>query len=237
METLAIVLLTANTKPKRLGYAEATLTSTLERLRCTSCNVKLHIGDDGSGSVYQNHLRMLADECGFGDVTLTDSGRTGYGANYNLAMQYAHNELRADYLLPLEDDWELNRPSGFDVDPIIQVLRDGVFDSVRLGYIGYTQKLVAEFVYCNDRHWLLLDPELSHEPHVFSGHPRIETVAYQQRVGPWPTGLTPGETEWAIASRPEYRAARSRVAWPIGLEGCMDMKHGPFEHIGTVKSY
>lgn len=232
MATLAIVLLTARTTPERETYAINTLTTTLERLKTTH-NVIVHIGDDGSGCEFQQRLIDIARERDY-PVTYSDSGRTGYGANYNLAMGLVHKH--ADYILPLEDDWELNRPEGFNVDPIIQVLKDGIFDSVRMGYIGYTQKLVAEFVYCNDLHWLLLDPDLSHEPHVFSGHPRIETVAYQQRVGPWPEGLTPGETEWVVATSHTYkRESRRRIAWPITL--LQDIRHGAFEHIGTVKSY
>lgn len=230
-ETVAIVLLTARTTPERETYAVNTLTTTLERLRCSS-NVIVHIGDDGSGYDYQQRLLDIAAK--FYPVTYSDSGHTGYGANYNLAMDSVHRIC--NYILPLEDDWELNRPEGFDIDPIITVLKDGIFDSVRLGYIGYTQKLVAEFVYCNDLHWLLLDPDLSHEPHVFSGHPRLETVAYQKRVGPWPEGLTPGETEWTVATSEHYKHnSRRRVAWPITL--LQDIRHGAFEHVGTIKSY
>lgn len=236
MGKLAIVLLTAKTTPERALYAQATLKSTLERLRTTH-DVHLHIGDDGSSPDHVYNLKAIANEYSgvWSGCTATDSGHTGYGANYNLSMRTVH-DMGADYILPLEDDWELNRPEGFDVDPIITVLKDGVFDSVRMGYIGYTQKLVAEFVYCNDLHWLRLDPELSHEPHVFSGHPRIETVAYQKRVGPWPEGLTPGETEWAVATSNEYKHnSRRGIAWPLTL--LPDIRHGAFEHIGTVKSY
>ena len=231
MSIVTIVLLTARTTPERELYAKETLRTTLSRIR-TSHELKLHIGDDGSGKDYQNMLVTLADDLGF-KATLTDSGRTSYGANYNLAMKYVHEVIKADYVLPLEDDWSLNRPEGFNIDPIITVLQDNVFDSVRCGYIGYTQSLYAEFIYCNDLHWLRLDPDLSHEPHVFSGHPRLETVAYQKRVGPWPEGLSPGATEWHVATQmPE---SRKRIAWPLTL--CQDVRHGAFEHVGTVKSY
>ena len=231
MATIAIVLLTARTIPERERYATETLTTTLRHLRTTH-ELRLHIADDGSEAGYTMRLasiaKLIKPEM---PLTFSNSGLTGYGSNYNLAMQEVHKW--ADYVLPLEDDWSMNRPDGFDIDPIIRVLNDNVFDSVRLGYIGYTQSLFAEFIYCNDLHWLRLDPDLSHEPHVFSGHPRLETVAYEKRVGPWPTGLTPGATEWHVATQmPE---SRKRIAWPLGLAG--DVKNGPFAHIGTVKSY
>lgn len=232
MGKLAIILLTAKTIPERERYAVATLTTTLDRLR-TGHQIHLHIGDDGSQGDHVQMLSKLAYDRGFTDVSATNSLGGGYGMNYNMATAFVHQYVKPDYVLPLEDDWELNRPDGFDVDPICRVLSDGVFDSVRMGYIGYTQKLVAEFVYCNDLHWLRLDPDLSHEPHVFSGHPRLETVEYEKRVGSWPEGLTPGATEWHVATQmPE---SRKRIAWPITL--LQDVRHGAFEHVGTVKSY
>lgn len=229
MEKLAIVLLTAKTHEDRAKYARATLGSVLARLKCDSCEMRLYIGDDGSGQEYQNELLRLASSYNYDDVILIDSGRTGYGSNYNCIMRHVHEW--ADYILPIEDDWELRYE--FDIDPIVRVLKDGVFDSVRMGYIGYTNTLYAKFVWCNELHWLELEPTLSHEPHVFSGHPRLETVAYQQRVGPWPEGLSPGETEWKIATTmPE---ARKRVAWPLTL--MPDIRCGAWAHIGTIKSY
>lgn len=232
MSKIAIVLLTAGTKPERTRYAEATLKSVLTRLHSESGHeLALYIGDDGSPPSHMESLyEIYADLWGNGDLpTITNSGGVGYGSNYNLAMQGAHKW--ADYILPLEDDWELTR--DFDIDPIAHVLQDGVFDSVRLGYIGYTQKLICEFVYHCDRHYLWLLDDLSEEPHVFSGHPRLETVAYQKRVGPWPEGLTPGETEWYVATKmPE---ARKKVGYPLWAAG--DVKNGVFAHIGTEKSY
>lgn len=225
--SIAVVLLTAKTKPEREQYAKATLRS-LSRLHSDGYSLRLHIADDGSGSEYQDTLKAVADEEGWTDVGLSDSGRVGYGANYNLAMMKIHHW--ADYVMPIEDDWELTR--DLDLDKLVAPLNDKVFDSIRLGYIGYTQPLYCEFVWYQNNHWLLLRED-SHEPHVFSGHPRIETVEYQKRVGPWPEGLTPGETEWAVATTlPE---ARRKVGYPLWLSP--DVQNGVFAHIGTEKSY
>ena len=195
----------------------------------SGCELRLHIGDDGSDETYRQELVQIADqELGFQDITVSNSGLTGYGANYNLAMHSVHEW--ADYIMPIEDDWELTR--DLDIDCIVNPLRDRVFDSVRLGYIGYTQPLYFEAVWYQNNHWLLFRED-SHEPHVFSGHPRLETREYQQRVGPWPEGLTPGETEWAVATTmPE---ARRKVGYPLWLSP--DFKNGVFAHIGTEKSY
>jgi hypothetical protein len=228
MSKIAIVLLTAGTSPERTQYARATLYAVLARLDTDSHDLRLYIGDDGSPHPHVAELLDIAETHGYSDYVVANSGGIGYGANYNLIMKEAH--MWADYILPLEDDWELTR--AFNIDPIVHVLADGVFDSVRMGYIGYTQPLYAKFVYHCDRHYLhLLDT--SEEPHVFSGHPRLETVEYQKRVGPWPEGLTPGETEWTVATTmPE---ARKKVGYPLWAAG--DVKNGIFAHIGTMKSY
>src|SRR5678815_1089663 len=109
-DKIAVVLLTARTKPEREKYAIATLKS-LSNLGYSG-EIRLHIADDGSGKEYQESLRQLADEEGWTGVTLTDSGRVGYGANYNLAMHFCHEW--ADYIMPVEDDWELTMALDLD---------------------------------------------------------------------------------------------------------------------------
>jgi hypothetical protein len=76
----------------------------------------------------------------------------------------------------------------------------------------------------------LLDGD-SPEPHVFAGHPRLETVGYQRRVGEWPEGLLPGETEFSVA---HYQWARMGVVWPMDL---VKPSGDLFCHIGTIRSY
>lgn len=227
-ETTAIVLLTAGTTPERTQYAVHTLTSVIERLESNDSELLWHIGDDGSAREHIDAIFEVLDKHEI-DISTSNSGHIGYGANYNLAMKTVH-ELGATYILPLEDDWELTRQ--FNIDPILCTLRDGIFDSVRMGYIGYTQPLHCTFKYHNDQHYLLLRDD-SEEPHVFSGHPRLETIEYQKRVGPWPENMTPGETEWCIATT--YPEARKRVGYPLWASN--SVKDGLFAHIGTVKSY
>lgn len=219
---LCIMLLTYN----RLEYARVTLESTLKNLK-TNEKVHVHIASDGDTPEYVGELINLAGEFSV-PITTSKVNRLGYGANYNAATQIIHNLPDCEYVLPLEDDWELVKP--FDVDPILQVLSDRVFGCVRMGYIGYTQQLDCSFVSHNNLHYLLLNKD-SAEPHVFAGHPRLETVAWQRTVGPWEEGLLPGQTEWEVAKRKE---ARSGIAWPISLikpEGDL------FAHIGAVRSY
>lgn len=219
---LVILLLTYN----RMDYARTTIESVLAQLK-TDVPLHVHIADDGSPEDYLDTLACFAAKSGV-PVTVSNSEHRGYGANYNLALQTVHNLPGVRYVLCLEDDWELLRP--LYLSSIFNLLEEKHAGCVRLGYIGYTQALKATFMAHGGQHWLKLDPD-SPEPHVFAGHPRIETVEWQKRVGPWPEGLQPGATEFAVT---HIREAREDVVWPISLIG---PSGGLFAHIGTIRSY
>ena len=106
------------------------------------------------------------------------------------------------------EEWQLNN------DPLVDVLQsEARIGCIRIGYLGYTRELKAEFIDRRGASYLLLDP-YSESEYVFSGHPRLETVAWARKVGLWPEHLRAGETELAICSRME---ARTGVAWPADL--------------------
>jgi glycosyltransferase involved in cell wall biosynthesis len=212
---LCVCLLTYN----RMIYAKATLQAVAEHLLHRG-DIALHIADDGSPNGYMDELVRFANTLDFSDITTSNSKQGGYGANYNLAMQSTHEY---QYILPLEDDWELSR--DLLVEPLLDLLDR--YNSIRLGYLGFTGELKATVL---PEGMLLLDPN-SLEQHVFAGHPRLETREYQRKVGLWPEGLKPGETELAVSGRME---ARTGVLWPMNLCGGLgDL----FVHIGTVRSY
>jgi hypothetical protein len=219
---LCICLLTYD----RLQYAERTLRSTLNNVRYSG-RLAIHIGDDGSGKEYQDHLWQLAGA--FPQVAslgLTDSQRGGYGRNYNLAM--ADIRQHSSIILPLEDDWELHRP--LDLDPLVMVLSDPRVGCIRLGYLGFSAEyLEGKMAHIAGATYFLLDPD-GGEHHVFSGHPRLETVEWQRTLGPWPEGLEPGATEFDVCWR---RESREGVAWPADL---IHPSGDLFGHFGTIKA-
>lgn len=185
----------------------------------------VHIASDGDSPEY---VKELAEASHVPVLTASNSGRRGYGANYNYAMDTVWNMEGVKYVLPLEDDWELTRK--LDVSDVLDALKYDVFGCIRMGYIGYTQALRCEFVAFRDRHWLRFSPD-SEEPHVFAGHPRIETVEWEKSVGPWKENLQPGETEWEVCHRPE---SRTGVGWPISL---IPPEGNVFAHVGTERSW
>ena len=224
MSRVCVLLLTYN----RLDYALTTISSTMRNLRGDH-DIYVHVASDGDTDEYIAKLHTAAlvnsSQVLF-DITHSNSGRGGYGANYNLATQTVHTV--AEYVLVLEDDWELTRE--LDLDLYIQAMDELGAGCMRLGYLGFTQPLRGELASAVGRIWLRLDPS-SAEPHVFSGHPRIESVAWQRSVGPWPEGLEPGQTEFAVAHIAE---SRHGVVWPMQeVKPYGDL----YVHIGAERSW
>lgn len=211
---------------ERQRYAEATLAKLFKNLR-SSEPIWLHIGDDGSAPEYREHLWNLAGEYVGERRSITNSERRGYGGNYNQCTWFVHQMQDVDIILHLEDDWSLERT--LDLDPLIHVLRtEPRIGSLRLGMVGYYHPLRAEFVWAGTpgQHFLLFDPA-SPSQYIWSGGPRLETVAWARSVGPWPERLRAGETELAVCGR---TAARTGVAWPVDL---IKPSGDFFYHIGT----
>lgn len=211
----------------RAKYAEKTLRCVLDNLNYSG-PVSVHIADDGSPQEYRDRLVDIAG--GYKrvqGVTVTNSERRGYGASYNLATQVVHTW--ADVVLPLEDDWELPKDLGkeLDINAHVQTLMTTAIQCIRLGYLGFTQDLNGTLGIQNGQTYLLFDPD-SPERHVSAGHPRLETVRYEREVGPWEEGLDPGMTEHVWCGHP---GARRGVAWIMSSP-----LSGYFKHIGTVQA-
>lgn len=217
---ITICLLTYN----RLLYARRTLESALNHIKYDG-NLAWHIADDGSPAGYVDELATMFIGKHITNFTCSNSERGGYGANYNLAMQTIHPW--SEFVLPLEDDWELLRDLDLGkLSSDLLVLGGGC---VRLGYIGFTQSLHGKFKAAPNGMYLRLDRD-SDEPHVFAGHPRLETTEWSRLVGPWTEGLGAGATEFEVAHR---SAARERVFWPLDL---VHPRGDLFAHIGTERA-
>lgn len=224
--TLAVVMLTysPSVESPRHTYAKMTWLSLRKHLKYSG-DLQFHIADDGSPIEHIYGIQDLEDF----KFSVTDSCRRGYGANYNTATQSLH--YRSDYMLMIEDDWELTRP--LDLDPLIAALDEGL-DCIRLGYLGWTQEVTGSLKKFSDQTYFVFDNDMP-EPHVWAGHPRIETVAFQRSVGPWPEGLNPGSTEFEVATR--VKEIGATVGWPLDLGVNASQQHASlFAHIGAVQA-
>lgn len=234
---LALLFLTAvrSLEDPRHGYATRALNSFLNYLVWDG-ELIVHIADDGSPPEHREELNKIACWSNRASVVSeTNAERSGYGGNYNRATQIVHSLLEpTDLVLPLEDDWELTRPLHVDwIASAFHSLKNNPREvgCIRLGYIGYTDLLRCHFAYneATQAQYLVLDP-YSPEKHVWAGHPRLETVAFQRRVGPWPEYLPPGATELSVCGR---REAREGVLWPVTY---VNPSGDLFAHVGSVKA-
>jgi hypothetical protein len=208
---------------KRLFYAKLCLNALIDKLESHN-DLALHIADNDSGGDHVQTLIDIAKKSNrFSNVTSTVAVGGGYGHNFNTAMQAIH---RGDLVLPLEDDWKLVR--DFNIDPIAQAVlkEDGC---VRLGYLGVLQGITGRIRKIEGDIYFEFDPK-SPDQYVFTGHPRLETVAFEKRVGVWPEIFPAGDVELTVAGRPE---ARKNVFWPMQyIKPSGDL----FVHIGTDKA-
>lgn len=234
---ITVMLLTCPRPAARYAYARETLESFRAHVVYAG-PLNLHIAHDGDPT--DQHIYDLRDIARdgpfFDDVSVSVTGASpargkGYGASYNLATQYIND--RGGLVLPLEDDWRLTR--DLDLGPLAEALTapfenpDEGFGCIRLGYLGFWAPLDARFIHHANHCWARFDPA-SESADVFAGHPRLETVAFERRLGLWPEGLLAGETELAVSGRIE---ARDGVVWPtdfVATSGDL------FAHIGTRKA-
>lgn len=213
----------------RHAYAMTCLQSLLKKLTFGDGELRWHIADDGSAPEHRNALVALCRKAGV-EPTVSDSDRHGYGGNVNLAAQAIHDY--SDLVLACEEDWELVRP--FDLSDLARAIGESnELRCVRLGYLGITSELTGKVINSAGQAFLLLNPDCS-ETFVFTGHPRLETVGYEQAIGAWPEGLKAGYTELEICARQE---ARTGVAWPLdaGVNASQDYV-SLFAHIGSEQA-
>ena len=224
---LTVCIYTHMRHQDRCDYACTTAITVIQKaLKDYAGPVHIHVADDNSRRDMLEELLETIRGYGY-DPTISHGMGEGYGASHNAATQVIHD--RSDLILPLEDDWELVRP--LPLDRLARYFDNPEVRSIRLGYIGWTQRLSGHVIKANDDTCLLFDPDAL-EPHVNAGHPRIETVAYQRDVGPWAEGIDAGAVEFAWCS---LRAAREGVVWPmdLGMSASQGGEGSYFCHIGT----
>lgn len=219
----------------RVQYSQRCLLMLLRNLTYgDNTNLLWHIADDGS---FPGHVEALVEICRANGVepTTSQTGHQGYGANMNHATQVIHD--MADIVMPIEDDWELVRP--FDISDLVRALEASpkygdleYIGCIRLGYLGWSNPVTGRLVQHANQTFFRMDADCL-ETHVFAGHPRIETVEFERRVGAWPEGIRPGYTEMEICNRTESRIG---VAWPLdaGVNASQDYAN-LFAHIGEVQ--
>ncbi len=239
---LAIVLLTYMRTPE----ACRTIEGICNNLGYPKEKRSWYVADDGTPG---NHLEILTETIlGNGEKLIGShserfSPRTGIGWNKAIGIAFQFS----DYVLVMEDDWELS--GKFDMNPdcprkegkfqVNPYLNSGVLDirpyiemlseredvgMVRLG--GLAVDSVVKIVGHNGHHYL---DYLKSTPYAYSGNPHIRHARFA-KYGPFSEEvMRPGELELNLDWR--FRKSDGPAIWrPADIPAW-----GVFHHIGNVR--
>lgn len=204
---------------KRTDYAVRTVLGIQKHLRYP--NLMWHIADDGS---QPEHVRAITNVMTTQHpVSISNAERRGAGHSMNLGQARAWNN--GDFILWMEDDWELQE--DFDLVPLVRALQERQdIGTIRLAYIS--PPLQGTLISAADNlYWKLhRSPECLY---TYSGQPQLRHRRFFDAYGPHQTGLGAGDTEihmcWTVIHHPDGPDV-AIPAW-TGI-------WGPFKHIGTV---
>jgi hypothetical protein len=224
---LAIELITF----KRTDMARRTVDSTCLNLGYPRDRRGWYVADDGSPVEHINAIvnRLVnAGEViiGFHNERLRHAGQentyfAGYGWNRGLGLAHQWS----DYVLTLEDDWELQKP--LDITRYIGTLRDHEdVGLIRLGTLAVGN--TVDIVGYDGVHYLKYSRE---QAYAYSGNPNIRHARFTRAYGNYAEDKNPGEIElamdWNFRQNPGPDIIRPAEINPWGA----------FGHIGTDKSY
>ena len=187
------------------------------RANCGWPNIGFHLSDDGSGP---EHVEKLREAIGpTYSLTFSDAKRGGVGKSMNYGMAACLE--RADYILWLEDDWYLEKP--FDLGECVRLLQEREdIGMIRLGYIS--PGIEAQLVSGAGRLWWKLHKGPTY---TFAGHASLRHRRFCEAYGPYPTNLTPGETELWMCGKV------NNTPGPVVVVPAWTGEWGPFSHIGS----
>jgi len=184
-----------------------------------------YVGDDGST---KEHLEAVTNAIGDSNIVGIHSedfvpGKQWPGKSWNRAWEAAHDW--SDYILWLEDDWELSRP--LDITPYtILLMENEKIGMIRLGHLAINLNMTS--MGHNGIHYMQMWRNMQYG---FSGNPSLRHRRFADAYGPYNESVGPGDaeldydTKWRNIEGPE-------IWWPVDLGGW-----GIFNHIGSEQSY
>lgn len=226
---ISIVLVTY----KRSEMALRTIASTCKNLVYPKELISWCVADDGSPRedydaimgalasrdqkvIYSHNERMRSK----GQETTFHSGR-----GWNKAMGIAYQNT--NFVLLLEDDWELEKP--FDIVPYVKLLQereDVGLVSFRILSVGCDVHTVGH----GGLHYLQYQRTTQY---AYSGNPQLRHARFVQHYGTFAEDVNPGGIELAQDDR--YRLDTNNGPWiwrPVSID-----PWGTWSHIGSEKSW
>lgn len=218
---------------RRTEEALRTIRSTLENLNYPQEKRGWYIGDDGSPIEHTNALLAVLEKngeriIGHHSQKMRHPGQENTynaGIGWNLCLGLCHQF--SDFVLFLEDDWELERP--LDLVPYVKLLQEredvGIcsFRILSIGAdvhtIGYDGRMYLKY--------------LRTTQYAFSGNPYLRHARYTKRYGTFAEDRNPGLME--LHQDDQYRLAVDNL---IDIWRPLDISiWGGWSHIGTDKTW
>lgn len=197
----------------RARYAQQTIPSLLDHLKCTTHQLKLHIADDGSEhctELYMPLMDLAKDK--WGQSAMSSPKHNGIGSSLN----YALHEID-DIWMYTTDDWLLL--DDLNLDMAVKIL-NLEHDYVRIGPVHPNLECVTRFQQ-GIGWWLEL---MNTSGFAFATRPFIATKRFYNKIGPF----LEGANSYVVEQDYALRCSRNRYV----LNMAATMLHGPWEHIG-----
>lgn len=227
---ISIVLVTY----QRTREALITVRSTCKNLIYPKELRSFYVADDGSDPKHvQKILQVLGEECeekilGHHNERIRAEGyEESYscGRGWNRGLGIAHQN--SDYVLWLEDDWELEEQ--VDLVPYIRLLQE----RQDVGIVSFRVLSVGNEVLTVGHNGLHYLQYLKTTQYGYSGNPYLRHARYTNHYGWFPEDHNPGEIELKTDDR--YRLDDHGGPWiwrPVTIS-----PWGAWSHVGTDKSY
>lgn len=224
---LAILLLTY----KRTEMALRTIESTVHNLRYPKELIGWYIADDGSPEKHHNSIRrelIQHSQVIIGEhndrLRLPGHENTHHaGPGWNKGLGICHQF--SDYVLVLEDDWELDEPLNMEHYIRVMQRREEIgLMTFRILSVGADVHTVGE----DGEIFLRYDRTTQY---AYSGNPHIRHARYTKEYGWYAEDKNPGDIELHQDDR--YRLGNGPQVWrPTSIS-----QWGAWKHIGTEKTW
>lgn len=226
---LSILLLTY----KRTDLSIRTIESTVKNLLYPKELISWYVCDDGSPKKeFEKVMRCLEENgqniIGFHNKRIRNEGQEDTffaGKSYNLGLGICHQNT--DFVLVLENDWELER--GLELVPYVKLLQE----REDVGAVSFRILSVGADVHTVGHDGRIYLKYLRTTQYAFSGNPYIRHARFTKHYGWFAEDRNPGLME--LQQDDQYRLAvgdAPEIWRPVDIS-----VWGAFSHIGQEKSW
>ena len=217
---------------RRTEMALTTIRSTIQNLQYPKELLSWYVGDDGSPLQHVKSIHsLLVNEGqkihGFHEERLRHPGQEdthNAGIGWNRCLGICHQW--SDYVLWLEDDWNLDKP--LDLEPYVKLLQNNeevgicsfriLSTGADIHTVGYDGRVYLQYE--------------RRTQYAFSGNPYLRHARYTRHYGTFAEDRNPGLME--LHQDDQYRLAMQgpRIWRPADIS-----IWGSWKHIGSEKSW